>query len=108
MEDLASQSFNLGIGKRLLIIVVFLTLLWFLLDFVAKKIKAGEFKISDSLMKKFTGSLPNSKEIHKIEFVQKKYLSEGCELLVINVDGRDLLLAKGLNGSISFIKELDG
>lgn len=107
MEEAVSQSLNLEIGKRLLIILVFLSLLWFGLNYLAIKIKSGELKLPSFLRNKLYGANSKTTELHKIELVQKKYLTDGCEMLVVEVDGSRVLLARSVNGSISYIKDLD-
>ena len=107
MEDIGTQALDLEIGKRLVIIVVFLSVLWFLLNYLATKIKAGELQLQNFLKSKLYGANASSKDAHKIELVQKKYLADGCEMLVVDVDGEHVLLARNINGSIAYVKDLD-
>jgi hypothetical protein len=108
VEDIGTQGLNLEIGKRFIIIIVFLSILWFALNYLALKIKSGDLKLPDFLSNKlYGGSGVQAKDLHHIELVQKKYLADGCEMIVVDVDGSHVLLARGLNGSITYIKELD-
>ena len=106
MEDIASQSMNLEIVKRLVIIITFLSLLWFGLNYLATKIKSGDISLPEFLRSKMIGS-QDGNPAHHIEVIQRKHLVDGTEMLVVNVDGKDLLLVRNVNGSISFVKELD-
>ena len=108
MEELGSQAFNLNIGKRLVIIVVFLSLLWFVLNYVVTRVKSGQWTIPDFLKKSLKVNDKMLTEAHKIELIQRKYLVDGSELLVVDVDGSHVLLARSVNGSISYIKDLEG
>ena len=107
MENIGSQTLDLEIGKRLIIIITFLSILWFVLNYMANKIKAGEFKLPDFLQSKLKGGNVSNTDTHKIELIQKKYLTDGCEMLVVDVDGSHVLLARNINGSITYIKDLD-
>lgn len=107
MEEIGTQTLNLEIGKRLVIILVFLSVFWFVLNYIANKIKSGDMKLPDFLSNKLYGSKQQSKEIHHIELVQKKYLTDGCEMIVVDVDGSHVLMARSINGSITYIKDLN-
>lgn len=107
MEEVGSQALNLAIGKRLVIIIVFLCVLWFVLNYLTIRIKSGELKLPNFLKNKFYGIGEIIQEIHQIKLIQRKHLVDGCEMLVVDVDGAHLLLAKNLNGTLVFIKELD-
>lgn len=107
MEDIGSQGLNLEIGKRLVIILVFLSIFWFALNYLATKIKSGDFKLPGFLGNKLYGDGNNAKEAHRIELVQKKHLVDGSEMLIVDVDDSRVLLARSLNGSISYVKDLE-
>jgi hypothetical protein len=107
VEDIGTQTLNLEIVKRLVIILVFLSIFWFVLNYLATKIKSGDMKLPNFLRNKLYGGTEPSRELHKIELIQKKYLTDGAEMLVVDVDGSHILLARSINGSISYVKDLD-
>ncbi len=104
MDKVGSEALNLQVGKRLIIIFVFLAILWFALNFLANKVKSGQWNLPDFFKKGIRPKALSDK--YKIELVQKQYLADGCEALVVSVDGKDLLLSRSVNGSVAFIKEL--
>lgn len=106
MEDLGTH--NLEIGKRLVIILVFLSLMWFGLNYLVMKMKSGDLSLPDFLKNKLKGvDNLDLKDAHRIELVQKKYIADGTELMVLDIDGSHVLLARTVNGSICYIKDLE-
>lgn len=111
MEDLATNTFDLDIGRRVLIILIFLAAMWYFLNFFVTKIKSGQMKIPDFLINKFP-SLKNIdpsgySELYKMKVIQRQMMPDGYELLVLDLDGRHILMSKHINSGIQYITDLN-
>lgn len=111
MEGLATNTFDLDIGRRALIIIIFLAALWYFLNFFVTKVKSGQFKIPDYLINKFPG-LKNIdpsgySELYKMKIIQRQMMPDGYELMVLEVDERHILLSKHINSGVQYLAELN-
>ncbi len=110
MDWLASNNsnFDLDLGRRLFIIVVFLFVLWFVLNWLVAKIKAGQLQIPSVLKGKFPqlAALENN-DIYKISIVQRTVLPDSSELLVLDIDERRILVSKTLPLGLRYLIDLD-
>jgi len=114
MEGFADSSFDLDIGRRVVVIIVFLLVFWYSVNLLASKIKSGQFKLPDFLTKKFPQlnhfnqlSSQLSNDLYHIEVLQRKSFNDGTELLVLDVDGRHILVSKNIHHGMNYIAELD-
>lgn len=110
MEKIGSDGIAYDFGSRLLIIICFLLFLWYFLNFLVNKIKTGQLKIPEFLLHKMPSlkALTEQKELnlYKMEIIQTKILPDGSELMVLDVDGKHLLLSRHIQSGVSFITEL--
>ncbi|MCE2928085.1 MAG: hypothetical protein LW817_00455 [Candidatus Caenarcaniphilales bacterium] len=104
------SNFDLDLGRRITIIVVFLLGLWYFLNAIVIKIKSGQLKIPDFLKRQIP-ALDNieksSNDLHSINILQRKILPEGQELWVVQVDDKKILLSKHIQSGLRFLKDLD-
>lgn len=111
METIGSESFDLDIGRRIVVIIVFLGLLWFFLNYLVHKVKSGEIKIPEFLTKKLPGlkNLDQSgySEHYKIKIIQRQVMPDGYELMVMDIDNRHILLSKHINSGVQYITDLN-
>lgn len=108
MELVGSESFDLDLGRRMIVIISFLAFLWLGLNYFVAKIKSGEMELPGFLKKAMPGlDKIKIEEKHKISLVQRKILPEGTEMMVVEVDGQKILLAKTINTGITYIKDMN-
>jgi hypothetical protein len=110
--DLAStDTFDFDLGRRLFIIVSFLVGMWFGLNLLVSKIKSKQIKIPKFLLAKIPAleniAVSDSDELYKIEIIQRKTLADGSEFLVLDINGRHLLVSKHIQSGINFIAILN-
>lgn len=109
MELDVAGGFDLG--RRLFIIIFFLLALWYGLNLLVHKIKSGTWKIPKFLLDKMPAlqqySQGQAQELYKMEIVQRKQLADGSELMVLDVDGRHLLLSRHIQSGISYVADLN-
>ncbi len=111
-----SNHDDLGLGWRLMVITVFLSLMWFGLKSFAERIKTGKIEVPKFLQKSnklFSGLASwNSKDklsAHpkfNLEPIQRQIFPDGSELWVIENEGRYLLLSKTLQSGIRYLSDL--
>lgn len=111
MEGLATNTFDLDIGRRVLIIIIFLAALWYFLNFFVSKIKSGQMKIPAFLLDKFP-SLKNIdpsgySELYKMKVIQRQMMPDGYELIVLEVDERHILMSKHINSGVQYLTDLN-
>lgn len=111
MEGLGSENLNLDLGRRLVVIVFFLLFMWYTLNYLVTKIKSGQIKIPEFLKSKIPAlkNLEQSSliEPYKLEIIQRKALPDGSELLVLDANGRHLLLSRHFQSGINYIADLN-
>jgi|GEM_PF-5486199 len=110
--DLASaDTFDFDLGRRIFIIVSFLFGMWFGLNLLIAKIKSKQIKIPKFLLAKIPAleniAISDSDELYKIEIIQRKTLADGSEFLVLDVNGRHILVSKHIQSGINFIANLN-
>ncbi|MEY3370211.1 MAG: hypothetical protein RLZZ361_881 [Cyanobacteriota bacterium] len=111
MDLATSNSFDFDLGRRIFIIISFLVALWFGLDLLVNKIKSKQIKIPKFLLDKIPAleniATSDSQDPYQIDIVQRKTLADGSEFLVLDVNGRHLLVSKHIQSGINFIAELN-
>lgn len=98
-------------GRRFFIILAFLGGLWLFLNFIVLKIKSGGFKIPKFLTDKisFLNSIQNqvdSQQEHDIRIVQNKVLPDGSELMILDIDGRRMLMSRSVAGGLRYLTDI--
>lgn len=110
MDLIGSEHCDLDIGRRLFIIVSFLVILWYALNYFVNKVKSGEIKIPGFLKHKFPGlealEQSSSNGPYQMNIIQRKIFPDGSEMLVLDISGRHILLSKTLNHGIKYLTEL--
>ena len=112
MADVGSKSFDLDLGNRLIIISIFLIVLWVGMNFITGKIKAGKFDPSkltslEGIKNIFSKKNPEPGDKYNINVLQNKIFADGAELMVLDINGRDILIAKTMQGGIQYITDLN-
>ena len=110
MEGLGANTFDLDLGRRALIILIFLVGLWYFLNLFAKQVKAGQMKIPDFLANRFPGLKNLDKaaysELYEIKIVQRQMMPDGYELMVLDVNDKHILLSKHVSSGIQYLTDL--
>lgn len=97
--------FTLDLGRRILIIVIFLSAFWFFLNWLVIKIKSGQLRIPEWLLNKFPTLNPNN-DPYQISIIQRTVLQDRSELLVLDINGRHVLVSKTLPLGLRYITDL--
>jgi hypothetical protein len=111
MDLASSNSFDFDLGRRIFIIISFLVALWYGLNLLVTQIKTKQIKIPKFLLAKIPAleniAISDSDEFYKIEIIQRKTLADGSEFLVLDVNGRHILVSKHIQSGINFIANLN-
>lgn len=111
MDLIGAGHYDLDIGRRLFIIISFLVILWYALNYFVNKVKSGEIKIPAFLKQKFPGleALEQSSLSgpYQLNIIQRKILPDGSELMVLDVNGRHILLSKTLHQGTKYLTDLN-
>ena len=112
MEGLATDTFDLDLGRRVLIIIIFLVGLWYFLNLFATKVKSGQMKMPGFLTNRFPG-LKNldqaaHSELYDMKIIQRQMMPDGYELMVLDINDRHILLSKHVSSGIQYLAELGG
>jgi hypothetical protein len=110
MEGVGVSSFDLDLGRRVLIIIIFLAGMWYVLNLFVTQIKSGKMRIPKFLLSRFPGlkNIDHSQysELYQIKVVQKQVMPDGYEMIVIEVNDRHLLLSKHIQSGVQYITDL--
>jgi hypothetical protein len=112
MEDLlTNNSVNFDWGRRFFIILAFLAALWLFLNYLVLKIKSKSFKIPTFLTDKFPvlkniQSQVESQNEHSMKIIQNKILPDGSELMILDIDGRRMLLSRSMSGGLRYLTDI--
>lgn len=108
---MVSNDIGFNLGKRLVIIIFFLLFLWYFLNYLVLKIKSGQLKIPEFFLSKIPTlkALTEQKQLdlYKMEIIQTKLLPDGSELMVLDVDGRHLLLSRHVQSGVNYVTDLN-
>ena len=111
MEAIGSESFDLDLGRRLFIIVCFLLFMWYFLNLLVTKVKSGQWQMPEFLTSKFPSlkqiDIPGSEELYNINVIQRKPMPDGSEFMVLDIDGRHVLVSKHIQSGINYITDLE-
>jgi CRISPR/Cas system CSM-associated protein Csm4 (group 5 of RAMP superfamily) len=111
MELTTSDSFDFDIGRRIFIIISFLVALWYGLNLLVNRIKSKQIKIPKFLLNKIPAleniAISESSDLYQIEIIQRKTLADGSEFLILDVNGRHLLVSKHIQSGINYIADLN-
>lgn len=109
MDIVGSESFDLDLGRRLFIIVAFLLFLWYFLNLIVTRVQSGQLKLPKFLTKSFPNlkNLETTKDdLYDINVVQRKILPDGSEFMVVDIDGRHILVSRHIQSGINYITNL--
>jgi hypothetical protein len=111
MDLAGDNSFDFDLGRRIFIIISFLLFLWFGLNILVHKIKSKQIKIPKFLLDRIPAleniAASDSSDLYQIEIIQRKQLADGSEFLVVDVNGRHILVSKHIQSGINFIANLN-
>jgi hypothetical protein len=111
MDLVGNNSFDFDLGRRIFIIISFLVALWFGLNLLVSKIKSKQIKIPKFLLDQIPAleniAASGSSDLYQIEIIQRKSLADGSEFLVVDINGRHLLLSKHIQSGINYLTELN-
>ena len=110
MEFAGTEHFDLDLGRRLFIIIVFLLLLWYTTNLLVDKIKSGSWKIPKILLDRVRAlqqyAASQTQDHYPMEIIQRKQLPDGSELLVLDIEGRHILLSRHIQSGINYVTDL--
>lgn len=79
--------------------------MWYSLSYLVKKIQNGQLEIPDFLKSQIPNL--NKTEIYSIQIIQRKYMPDATELIVIDIDGRHILLSRHNQAGLRYITDLE-
>lgn len=108
--ETSSTNSSYDIGSKIAIIIVFLAILFLISRFIIARARSQKIKLP-----KFLSNNPIFKDIsqekeeaaYKMTIVHREQFSEGNELMVLDVNGRHLLLSKNIHGGIMYLTDLE-
>jgi hypothetical protein len=110
MEGVGVSSFDLDLGRRVLIMIIFLVGIWYVLNLFVTQIKSGKMKIPQFLLTKFPGlkNIDHSQftNLYDIKVVQRQVMPDGYEMMVIDINDRHILLSKHIQSGVQYITDL--
>lgn len=111
MEDVGASAFNLDLGRRILIIIIFLGAFWYILNLFVSKVKAGTLKLPEFLLKQYPAlrNLDQSSysQLYEMKIIQRQMMPDGYELMVLDVNDRHILLSKHISSGVQYLTDLN-
>lgn len=112
LVDIEASSTPVGydLGSKLVIIVVFLAILFFLSRFIIARAKSQKIALPKFLSKYpiFKDISPEEeKPLYEMKIIHREQFSEGTELMVLDINDRHILLSKNIHGGIVYITDLE-
>lgn len=109
-DTLASSGPEIYLGQKIIVISIFLLLMWFAANYFVNAIKKGKFTLPGFLSKlagvNLNSQKENSYQNYNLEIMQRKVFPDGSELMVLDVEGRHILLSKTVQSGITYITDL--
>jgi hypothetical protein len=110
MEGVGVSSFDLDLGRRVLIMIIFLVGMWYVLNLIVSQIKSGKMKIPPFLLNKFPAlrNIDHSQytNSYDIKIIQRQVMTDGYEMIVIEINERHILLSKHIQSGVQYITDL--
>ncbi len=102
----------MDINTRLFIVIVFLLLIWAALNWLVNKLKRGDSewlrKVLPEKIPFLEGMIQGPKsELYKIEVIQRKILPNTAELIIVDINGRHLLLSYSQTVVLHYLNDLN-